>query len=229
MRKAGESVPCCVCNATLQFTNRAPLDSFQNSLLTPCAEEGLWLNAAQVLLDRFLLFNQTGMIRRWALEKTGGFDESLRHMEDYDLALRLSLLGPFAFVASPLVVYNGGSAGSLTEEALGNVGRIKENVLKIRQRISQTVMASNRHTELRLPMHRSLRKARRELWVAQLRHRRIPGAAIMSHYLARAEHYFGAVVDRSPWFEKMKTVTICGNPLRPENPCDATRTREFVQ
>ena len=44
------------------------------------------------------------MARRVALETVGGFDESFRVLEDWDLALRLAALGPFAFVDQPLVL-----------------------------------------------------------------------------------------------------------------------------
>src|SRR5215469_9413426 len=87
LQKAGAHVPGCVCNAVLKYTDRPQITSFQNSLLQPPVAEGLWLNTAQVLLRRFLLFNQTAMVRREVLERIGGFDESLRYLEDYDLAL----------------------------------------------------------------------------------------------------------------------------------------------
>jgi glycosyltransferase involved in cell wall biosynthesis len=219
LERAGNSVPCCVCDADLKSTNRPTLGSFQNSLLTTSEKEGLWLNAPQVLMNRFMLFNQTVAVRRWALDKIGGFDERLRYMEDYDLALRLSLLGPFAFINEPLVNYNLGSTGSLADEALQKTVCLKEHVVRIRERANETVMASSNYAKLRTPARRALRKARRELWVARLRKRRLPGALTMSHFLERAEHYCGAIADRSPWFERMEAVQIPERTESRSNSC----------
>ena len=49
------------------------------------------------------VFNQVVARRRAALEQTGYFRPGI--MEDYDLALRLSLVGPWAFITDPLVVW----------------------------------------------------------------------------------------------------------------------------
>ena len=55
------------------------------------------------VFHRLLLGNFYGnpagfLLRRWALEAVGGFDESLSLAEDYDLWLRLAARFPFAFV-----------------------------------------------------------------------------------------------------------------------------------
>jgi hypothetical protein len=56
---------------------------------------------------RFLLFNQVVAIRREAFDKVGGFNESLRLLEDYELSVRLSVLGIWGVISDPLVVkYN---------------------------------------------------------------------------------------------------------------------------
>jgi len=79
--------------------------SFNVTGLKPKQKEGIWFNPTQILLDRFLLFNQVVAIRREALLKAGMFREDLPFglNDDYDLSLRLSLLGPWAFIAEPLV------------------------------------------------------------------------------------------------------------------------------
>ena len=211
LQRTGNSVGCCVCNAVLKSRNQPALTSFENSLLNPSEEEGLWLNAPRVLMHRFMLFNQTVAVRREMLAKIGGFDESLRYMEDYDLALQLSLLGPFAFIKEPLVIYNLGSTGSLAEEALKKAIHLKESIVRIRQRVNQTVSASGDHVKLRVPIRRALRKAHRELWVAQLRQKQMPGAVPISYFLERAGHYCGAIADRSPWFERMNVVPVAAS------------------
>lgn len=51
------------------------------------------------------------MIRREALERTGGFDETLRALEDWDMWLRLAQLGTFDFVPENLVAIRTHQAG----------------------------------------------------------------------------------------------------------------------
>lgn len=229
LKRAGKSVPCCICNATLQFTSLPVITSFQNALLEPAEEEGLWLNPTETLISRFVLFNQTVAIHRQALEKTGGFDETLRYLEDYDLALRLSLLGPFAFIREPLAVYRPGSAGSLAEEALKGKTPLKENVVRIRERVDETVRTNRACVQLRAPVRRALRKARRELWIARLGQKRVPGAPTASRFLDRAERYFGAMVRRSPWFPKMKTEPVANEAAGSLTSCGELRFQDVVR
>lgn len=208
LHKAGPSVPGCICDAVLQFKTRSPITSFRNSLLKTSVQEGLWLNAPQVLMHRFLLFNQTVVIRREVFEKIGGFDESLRYLEDYDLALRLSLLGPIAFINDPLVIYYAGTDNSLTEEALRREICIRENIAKIRQRVRDVVKTNREYVGLETAASRSVRLARLALWVSRLRQKHIPGGELTSRLLDRLGRYMGAMADRSPWFEGMKAVPI---------------------
>jgi glycosyltransferase involved in cell wall biosynthesis len=96
-------VKCCVCNATMELAS-GTVTSFDSADLHPAQREGVWTNPLEVLLTRFLFFNQVVAVRREALEQTGYFRPGT--MEDYDLALRLSLLGPWAFIADPLAVWH---------------------------------------------------------------------------------------------------------------------------
>jgi GT2 family glycosyltransferase len=64
------------------------------------AREG---NLLEALLRRSLISTQTLIVRRDALLKIGGFDESLPALEDWDCVLQLARLGSFAFVDEPLV------------------------------------------------------------------------------------------------------------------------------
>ncbi len=97
-----QGVVCCVSNARMEFLSGTKY-SFAAASLHPRHEEGIWSNPAKVLVTRFLFFNQVVAVRRTALEETGYFRPGI--MEDYDLALRLSLVGPWAFIADPLVVW----------------------------------------------------------------------------------------------------------------------------
>jgi glycosyltransferase involved in cell wall biosynthesis len=56
------------------------------------------------LLRKNLISTQTLIARRDALREMGGFDASMRALEDWDCAIRLAQMGPIAFVDEPLVV-----------------------------------------------------------------------------------------------------------------------------
>lgn len=103
MVHGGSEVPCCICNAALIEEDGTTRNSFEVSGVESELSEGYWLNPAPIIATRFVLFNQVVAIRRDAFEAVGGFKESMRLLEDHDLAFRLSLLGPWAFVSEPLV------------------------------------------------------------------------------------------------------------------------------
>ncbi len=100
---ASAGVTCCVCNARMNFIT-GPVYSFAAAHLNPEQREGIWTNPSEVLATRFLFFNQVAAIRREALTQIGFFKSGI--MEDYDLALRLSVTGPWAFISDPLVVWH---------------------------------------------------------------------------------------------------------------------------
>lgn len=116
-RTAAAGVGCCISNIRMVYADRAETASFTLANMKPKYQEGIWRNATEVLLTRFLLFNQSVAVRRDVLEKAGYFREDLRILEDYDLALRLSTTGPWAYTADSLVIWNGGTANSLTSSA----------------------------------------------------------------------------------------------------------------
>lgn len=103
MVNGGSGVPCCICNAALISEDGNSRNSFKVSGVESELSEGYWLNPAPIIATRFVLFNQVVSIRREAFESVGGYNESMRLLEDHDLAFRLSLLGPWAFVSEPLV------------------------------------------------------------------------------------------------------------------------------
>lgn len=57
---------------------------------------------SELLFDNSIS-TQTIVMTRDLFEETGGFDESMRSLEDYDLAIRCSKLGPIGFVPEVLV------------------------------------------------------------------------------------------------------------------------------
>lgn len=103
LEQAGPDVPCCLCDSLIRMPDGREQSSFELAWLRPAEPAGLWLNPAAVLATRFVLFTQAVLARRGALEECRGFDEQLWLMEDHDLALRLALRGPWAFIREPLV------------------------------------------------------------------------------------------------------------------------------
>jgi glycosyltransferase involved in cell wall biosynthesis len=106
-RTESAGVVCCICNTRMLFSSGI-VTSFQAAGLQPEQAEGVWRNPAHFLLDHFLLFNQVAAIRREALTNAGYFREDLPYglNDDYDLALRLSLIGSWAFITEPLVEWH---------------------------------------------------------------------------------------------------------------------------
>ncbi len=113
LEQVGASIPCCLCNARLEFTSRPVTTSFDLAWIHPPLEEGIWGNVPDVLAVTFVLLNQCAAIRTEALRKIGGFNESMVFMEDYDLGLRLALEGhSWAYIREPMVIWRQGSQGS---------------------------------------------------------------------------------------------------------------------
>lgn len=101
---ANNRISCCVCNATLTDASGDYGTSFEVAGVATTVESGYWMNPARVLATRFLLFNQVMVVRRDAMERIGGFRDDLWLLEDYDVALRLSLLGAWGIISCPLVI-----------------------------------------------------------------------------------------------------------------------------
>ena len=112
MDRGGTRMACCVCNARVDdhLGTRKPT-SFDSANLAPPFAEGVWTNPQEVLSSRFLLFNQVAAIRRDAFDACGGFNPRLDLLEDYDLSLRLSTLGPWGVIRDPLTVKYNDTAG----------------------------------------------------------------------------------------------------------------------
>mgnify|MGYP002737498535 CR=1 FL=1 len=104
VNRAGRRIDCCMCNAAIiDEDGVVGGTTFGASGVEGNLAEGYWLNPAPLIATRFILFNQVALIRCDAFRNAGGFKRELRLLEDHDLAFRLSLNGPWAFVADPLV------------------------------------------------------------------------------------------------------------------------------
>jgi hypothetical protein len=195
------------------FTHRIqhltePRTSFDHSSLKPTHENGLWLNVMDVLATRFVLFNQAVAIRRAAFEKVGGFDESLKYLEDYDLPLRLSLEGPWAFTREPLVIYTGGSAGSFSERALEDPLTLKDCEVAIFCRMLTRIDGLDRYATAHRFLERRIRTFRRGITEIRLTRTDFRGARALARVMSKLSHYEDAVFRRSPWYPEMLTLPL---------------------
>ncbi|APZ35043.1 hypothetical protein BOH66_12910 [Microbacterium aurum] len=97
--------------ARLRAQPTAPLVGTATSRITPEGEPAgnIRMPSGDDVRRHLVLFNciphSSVMLRRSALEEVGGYDESLEQMEDYDLILRLSVLGPVPVLTSLLTEY----------------------------------------------------------------------------------------------------------------------------
>lgn len=105
LRRCSSDVVCCLCNTLFTGQAYSGKTAFEIAMIFPSREESIWINTTEVLITRFVLFNQAAVVKRDVLRSLGGFDEKLRLMEDYDLALRLSVIGPWAIIQAPLVYW----------------------------------------------------------------------------------------------------------------------------
>lgn len=207
LEQIGEMAPCTLANAWLMFANGTRRSSFDNALIYPPYEEGIWTNVADVITSRFVMFGQTVAIRRRALELTGGFDESLRYLEDYDMALRLSLQGPWGFIREPLVVWRQGAcdSDSLSRAALRDPVKVSSNLIMIHERVLQEVNGADQWVSLRIRIISKLRLLHMGLVGAKLSQRPSPWLRVCGALLNGLNHYWQAVFRRTPWFPKMIT------------------------
>jgi len=210
LQRCDQSVPCCLANAVLSFGSGKRSGAFENALLNPPYEEGLWSNVTEILTTRFVLFGQTVAIRRAALNQSGYFDESLRYLEDYDLALRLSLQSPWAFIREPLVVWRQGTgdSDSLSQAAGRDPVQVHRNLVRIHERFLSKLDIAAKRAGSRKRIIRKLSSDSANLRAAKLTTTSSRMAQITGKLLGRVHHYKYAILRRSPWFPKMKTVEL---------------------
>jgi glycosyltransferase involved in cell wall biosynthesis len=214
LRRAGESVPCCIANCWLKFGNGKQSMSFDNALLHPDPEEGVWLNVPEVLITRFVVFGQAVTVRRSAIEKVGGFDDTLRYLEDYDMALRLSLLGPWGFIREPLVVWRQGTSqsDSLSQEATRDPVKVRAIALRIHKRVLQQLSSDGNSQTFRKKMTKRLTLDRLNLKAAQLKQTGSTSLKFIGTLITTIDHYAYAVLRRSPRFPTMRTQFVGNAP-----------------
>lgn len=209
------SVPCCLCNGNTRTVSGGGWNAFEMGMFHPNCEEGLWLNVTDVLANRFILFCQLVAIRREALERVGYFDPNLRFMEDYDLALRLSVEGPWGFICEPLATMNLSPSDSLSLKVSKEYVRHAQYILNTQERVFARLRSTSETETSRGYLQQAIKKTRRQLWVATLRESTFWGARIAGSFFKRLEHYRTAIFRRSPWFPRVKAVQIEGDDRYP--------------
>lgn len=196
------TVPCCLSNIMMRWRHRE-ITSFDIASLYPPLEEGIWLNVGEVLATRFVLFNQGIVIRREVIEKTGSFDETLRFMEDYELPLRLSLEGSWAYIRDPLVIWRE-TTGSLYQQYRSQEICQRQCMIRVLESHLARVATTPEHVLLRKRVTSELKRARRQLRAAEFAHVSSWPRHTIGKSLHKIEQYRSAVFRRSPWFPKMK-------------------------
>lgn len=208
LQSADPTIPCCLCNIRLAYSDGRTGSSFDLSLIKPSIEEGLWLNVLEVLASRFILFNQSVAIRREALVKVGGFDESYKYMEDHDLAMRLALLGSWAFIREPLVIWNQGTIDSLTKQAETERMNVYKTIVDMYQKIVLLAENPSYPKNLRLQLLFELKRAHLRFRAVELSLLPSLGSRILGATLRIAERYFDKFYTNSPWYPKMEVIPI---------------------
>jgi glycosyltransferase involved in cell wall biosynthesis len=209
LSRLDSSVPCCLCNAIMQnlYGDGRELLSFDISGISSQYQEGLWLNVTEVLASRSVLFNQTVTVRREALEKVGGFDADLRTAEDYDLSLRLSLEGPWGFIAEPLTIWRAGATNSLSKMAVQDQIKLKENEIKIFERMLSRIKGTGQERLERL-LSKRLSEFRRRLALAQLSKTKSGTAQFRANLVGAVENYRIRIAAKLSKLPKMDTQPV---------------------
>ena len=210
LQRSGPEVPCSVANGWLEFSDGRRITSFQNSHLAPAFEEGICSNVAEILATRFVMFCQFVAIRREAMQKVRGFDEELDYMEDYDLPLRLTTLGPWIFIREPLVVWRQGAANtiSVSQRALKQQAELRESLLKIRNRYLEMIAGQDGLEVSRELQKRQLRIDELEIRAIRMEAEQTWAAKLLGKTLFRALRYRQALFRRGTRFPKMKIVEL---------------------
>lgn len=205
---AGVSVPACLCNAIVEHEGGPETTTFDIAELHPAVEEGVWTNPTEVLLTRFVLFAQTIAVRRTAVEKVGLFDESLQVLEDHEWALRLSLVGPWAFLSQPLVRYSRNSPGSLAERALRDELFHRDCQVRMRTSFDQR-LAEAGGTAAQATLSRVERRVSSALLLlCRLSRRNGLLTKVAGAWPRHLDKYRKAVYRRTPWYPQMRVQNL---------------------
>lgn len=204
----GPTVPCCLCNCSVLHGGIKRTSTFKIADTLSACSPGLWVNVAEVIFSRFVLFTQAAAIRREVLDRIGYFDETLRFGEDYDLPLRLALEGPWVLVQEELVMYHTASANSWADKAKREEVRLCQDLLRIRERMLNAVHQKPTCAELQKLADREFRRAKRALRIAELKNQRGALQTAFSRAFETAEGIRQGVFRRTPQYPRMNVVPL---------------------
>lgn len=188
---AGPSVVCGIANSKELWEDGRVLTSFEANGFNPRLRDGILDNPSEVILSRFLLFNPNVLVRREAFLAAGPFDEKLKVLEDYKLALSLSFAGPWCYTMEPLAVIHRGAPHSLTMEANRDRRMADNSLISVYEEAAAS--------------RRDLSSCEKELikgGIARARRRLAASDGTVSPLRAFAERASVAVWRRSPFFPK---------------------------
>ena len=198
MELGGEGMCCCVCNAETIGSNGKPEGtSFELAGFRPGIPRGEWLNPGEVLATGFLLFNQVVAIRRAAFNSIGGYKASLRLLEDYDLAIRLSSQGKWGFICEPQVVKINATVGIGVECQKDRAMHLERSYVTVREILEEDRTMNSATRNL-------LTKTRKELSCCLVAEHWIADSTGIYTWIGRLVVLFfrirRSVFRRSPWW-----------------------------
>lgn len=202
LERAGDNVPCSLCNGWIESPGKKRATSFDLAWIFPPCEEGIWLNVPEVMATRPVMFSQMVAIRRKVLQKFGGFNSCMRFWEDFDLEFRLSLRGPWAFIGEPLVICRRHTEGSLADEALRDPLKLAHVQSEAIHRMLSAA-AGEGSAALEPSLRARLKAADWQLISARLSAREGYFPSALGHFLQSILRYSQAIYRRSPWFPRM--------------------------
>ena len=190
----------------MQVPGGRDISSFESATVRPSTEDGIWLNVLEILATRFILFNQAVAIRKKVLTRIGGFDESLRVLEDMELGLRLALEGPWAFIRQPLVTHQQLFSRSLKNECTETM--FHEYNVKIKQQILRKIDADPYLGDLRPLLEPEVRKSMRQLRAVRMKSAGSCATSLLGWGIQQWDRYRDGIYRRTPWFPQMKISTL---------------------
>ena len=204
---AGPMTACCLSNARMEFNTHATT-SFRLGGLRLDREECLLTNAAEFLATSFLLFNQCVAVRTEVLRALGGFNEKMRVMEDYDLALRLALKSPtWALVNEPLTIWRQGSPDSAYDSAMRHRKNVRSLWLESHLSAMNMIPDSPAASPLRRIMGCEIESTTREISYLEMREGNA-FSSLLGQMLLRVERYRKALYRRTGLYPRPKFADV---------------------
>jgi hypothetical protein len=128
-------------------------------------------------------------------------------MEDYALPLRLSLLGPWAYISEPLVVWRQGTPGSISvsQRAIQQETELRESLLIIRTRYLEMIHNKAQFSRSEKLQLQEMHYDRLELRAFELRRQ---GRKLAGDVLFKTVKYRKGLFRRGPGFPRMKVTEL---------------------